>query len=73
MIIVYQEGGRGTTPKNIVIETVSKTDFESEELYLDHIRQTIREQLWVDAHVDITYAYGYDINRYPLPTILNIL
>ena len=58
MIIVYQEKGRYESPKNMVI---------------DHIKQTIRSNIWADAHTDTLYQYGYDIEKYPLPTIVNII
>ena len=74
MIIVYQEKGRYESPKNMVIDHVCVSQFNNNEAkYLDHIKQSIRSNIWVDAHSDTKYQHGNDIEKYPLPTIVNII
>lgn len=74
MIIVYQESGRYTTSKNFIMEYLSVSMFGNrEDLYLEHIQKEIRIKLWENAHIDIRHQYGFNIDEYPLPTILNII
>ena len=74
MIIVYQEKGQYESLKNMVIEHVCVSQFNNNEAkYLDHIKQTIRSNIWVDAHSDTLSQHGYDIEKYPLPVIVNII
>ena len=74
MIIVYQEKGRYESPKNMVIDCICVSQFNNNEAqYLDHIKQTIRQNIWTDLHVSTKAQCGNDIEKYPLPTVVNII
>lgn len=71
MIIVYQETVN-TNPKNLVISTVTKDLFNSEEEYLQHLQIIARDDIWKHLDRDTKVRFKRDVSTYRLPIILNV-
>lgn len=71
MIVVYKLGTFHENPKNAIIPTVTKQMFGGDEaLYLQHIKEEVRKQLW---EADCAKSpYTKDVSTYELPTIMNV-